>query len=135
MKHSKQLESCVFYFFNENKPEQQKRIKKQKIHKIVQNDFFIQNELTNQKKLLKVPNRRQYFYLCENTSELKLTHIDENDKKIKKINSKKDDTILLEFEERQLIYLKNYLKRVCVVGSLSSSTKYIITIIIKICHY
>ena len=52
MKSSKQLESCVFYFFNENEVTNNKFKKKQKIYKLVKIDFFIQNELTNQKKIL-----------------------------------------------------------------------------------
>jgi hypothetical protein len=119
MKHSKQLESCVFYFFNEHEVKN----KKQKIHKIVQNDFFIQNELTNHTKLLKTQNIKQHFYLCENTSHLQITHIADDDTKIKHKYSKNDDTILLEFHDRKLIYFKNYLK------ALSSSTKYLLTII------
>jgi hypothetical protein len=119
MKHNKQLDSCVFYFFNENEVKN----KRQKIHKIVQTDFFIQNELTNQQKLLKIKDKKQYFYLCENTSELKITQIDDDDRKIKHKHSKQDNTILLEFEDRKLIYFKNYLK------ALSSSTKYLLTII------
>jgi hypothetical protein len=119
MKNNKQLDTCVFYFFNEFEV----KIKKNKIHKIVQNSFFIQNELTNQQKLLKLHNTKQHFYLCENTSELKITQIYEDDRKITNTYTNQDDTILLEFQDRKLIYFKNYLK------SLASSTKYILTII------
>ena len=119
MKHNKQFETCVFYFFNET----QNKTKKHKIHKIMQNDFFIQNELTNQQKLLKIKERKTHFYLCENVSELIITHIDEEDTKIKHKNFKQDNTILLEFEDCKLIYFKNYLK------ALSSSTKYLLIII------
>ena len=109
-------EGCVFYFFNESR---KKQPKKQKIHKIVQIDFFIENELTNQKK---IDNRKNYYYVCENSRELKITEIDENSRQIKGKNIIKDNTILLEFEDRQIIYLKNYLKEL-------TSTKYIFTII------
>ena len=130
MKSSKQLESCVFYFFNENEVTNNKFKKKQKIYKLVKIDFFIQNELTNQKKILKIEDRKMYFYLCENTSELNITKIDGEDRKIQKINLKQDDTILLEFEELKLIYLKTYLKTLSEgILSLSYSTKYILTII------
>ena len=130
MKSSKQLESCVFYFFNENEVTNNKFKKKQKIYKLVKIDFFIQNELTNQKKILKIEDRKMYFYLCENTSELNITRIDGEDRKIQKINLKQDDTILLEFEELKLIYLKTYLKTLSEgILSLSYSTKYILTII------
>ena len=43
-------EGCVFYFFNE-RVEQIKKQKIKKIHKIVKLDFFVENELTNQKKI------------------------------------------------------------------------------------
>ena len=99
MKHNKQLESSVFYFFNEYEV----RNKTQKIHKIVQIDFFIQNELTNQTKLLKIPDIKQHFYLCENTSQLQITHIDDDDRQIRHKYSKHDDTILLEFDDRKVL--------------------------------
>ena len=120
---NKELESCVFYFFYEN----ELKNKKQKIHKIYKKDFFIQNELTNQQKLFNINSNtikiKQHFYIYENTSELKIAEFIEDDKNIKRNYSKKDDTILLEFEDRKLIYFKNYLK------ALSCSKKYIFTII------
>ena len=112
-------EGCVFYFFNES-VEQTKKEKPQKIYKIVKLDFFVENELTNQKK---IDNRKNYYYLCENSKELTITEIDEDSRKIKGKNRMKDKTILLQFEDRKIINLKTYLKE------LSSSTKYILTII------
>jgi hypothetical protein len=112
-------EGCVFYFFNES-VEQTKKEKSQKIYKIVKLDFFVENELTNQKK---IDNRKNYYYLCENSKELTITEIDEDSRKIKGKNRMKDNTILLQFEDRKIINLKTYLKE------LSSSTKYILTII------
>lgn len=111
------LESCVFYFFNEYEV---KHNKNKKIHKIVKNNFFIQNELTNHQKLLQTQNRKNLFYLCENTSQLKITQINEHNTQI---ITKHDDTILLEFEDCQLIYFKNYLQ------NLESPKIYILTII------
>ncbi len=119
MKTKKQLETCVFYFFNEY----ELKNKTQKINKIVQNDFYLQNELTNQQKLIQIKDRTKHFYLCENTSQLQITQIDDDDTKIQRKTSKTDDTCLLQFHERQLIYFKNYLK------ALSSSKKYLLTII------
>jgi len=121
---NKELEGSVFYFFNENI----KQIKPKKIHKIVKIDFFLENELTNQKKINKINNKKNYYYLCENSKELKITTINEDSRKIKGQNIIKDNTILLEFEDRQIIYLKPYLKE------LNSSTKYILTIIIFYKH-
>ena len=119
MKNGYYSQRCVFYFLNENEI----HAKKQKIHKIFKIDFFIDNELTNQQKVKKIHNRKNYFYLCENTSQLKITEIDKEDIKINHKNSTKDNSIILEFEDQKLIYLKNYLK------ALSPSTKYILTII------
>jgi hypothetical protein len=122
MKNEKYLETCVFYFFNEHEIQ----IKKQKIHKIVTFNLFIQNELTNHKKLFNINNRKQHFYICENVSELNITEIQENDTKIKDFISTKDNTILFEFEKRDLIYLKNYLKNIL---EEDNYTKYVLTII------
>jgi len=123
MKNNKQLETCVFYFFNES----ELKIKKQKIHKIVQIDFFIQNELTNQKKLLKIKDIQKHYYLFENISELTMINIGKEDRQILKNH---DNTILLEFQDRKLIYFKNYLKSLTENNfTLTSSKKYILTII------
>jgi hypothetical protein len=115
-------ECCVFYFFNES-VEQIKKEKTKKIHKIVKIDFLVENELTNQKKISKIDNKKNYYYLCENSKELTITEIGEDSIKIKGKNLTKDNTILLEFEDRKIIYLKPYLEK------LSSSTKYILRII------
>ena len=128
MTNDKELEGCVFYFLSEKKV----KLKKEKIHKIVSTDFLIENELTNHKKLLKMTNRKTHFYLCENSSELKITEINETDTmlNVKGKNIKKDNTVLLEFEDRKLVYLKPYLKSVYNNESpLSSFKKYILTII------
>ena len=118
MKH-KDIESCVFYFFNETTEKQKKS---NKIHKIVKKDFFIINELTNQLKLKNIQNNT-HFYLCNNNSELKLVEIQDNTHKIKSKGAPSDNTILLEFEDKNLIYLKNYLK------TLFLPQRYIYTII------
>ena len=119
MKNHKTLNSCVHYFFNEY----ENKNKKDKIHKIVKLDFWIQNELTNQHKLIKIPHFINYFYICDRISELNITQIDEEDANIVGNKITDDDTVLLEFSDRKLIYLKNYLK------TLNSSTKYILSII------
>ena len=119
MKTKKQLETCVFYFFNEY----ELKNKTQKINKIVENNFYLQNELTNQQKLIQIKDRNKYFYLCENISQLQITQINEDDTKIQHKTSKTDNTCLLQFQDRKIIYFKNYLK------ALSSSKKYLLTII------
>ena len=122
MKHIKGLVSLqgehIFYFLNDN---ENKIKKKNIIYKIVNNDFFMRNELTNINKIKKITSYKNRYYVCENSSELKIATIEDDVKTIKEIKS--DDTILINFEDRELIYLKNYLK------ALSSSTKYIFTLI------
>jgi hypothetical protein len=122
MINDKHLVNCVFYFFNEHEIQ----IKKQKIHKIVKLNFFIQNELTTHQKLFHINNRKKHFYICENASELKITEIQDDDTTIEETRSIKDNTILFEFEKRELIYLKNYLKNLL---KECNYTKYILTII------
>ena len=121
MKRGKQRDTCVFYFFKDSEPTTKNR--KNKIHKLVYNDFYIQNELTNQQKLIKLSNYSDYFYLCDNVSQLRLTEIHDDDMCINQENMYSDNTILLEFKDRNLIYLKDYLK------NLSSSNKYILAIV------
>jgi hypothetical protein len=117
-------ESCVFYFFNNDI----KIPKKKAIHKMILNNFYITNELTNIKNIKDFKN---HFYLCENSSELNIMELDDdaNSLKLSK-NVKKDDTILLKFEDRGIITLKNYLKTLTNSSyTLNSQKKYILTII------
>jgi hypothetical protein len=120
MKRGKQLDSCVFYFFNDVEPT---ITRNNKIHKIVYNDFFIQNELTNQRKLITIQNHKEHFYLCENASELKITQMRNEDTYIHRNYVQKDNTILLAFEDRNLLYFKDYIK------TLHSPNAYILTVI------
>jgi hypothetical protein len=122
MINDKNSVNCVFYYFNEHEIQ----IKKHKIHKIFTLNFFIQNELTNHQILFNIYNRKTHFYICENVSELKITEIQENDTKIEDISSTKDNTILFEFEKRNLIYLKNHLKTIL---DKCDYAKYVLTII------
>lgn len=120
MPNNKNLVGCVYFFVKDYKS----HIKKRPINKIVDNDFFIRNELTNIKKLQQLHNYKEYYYVCDNSSELDIIEFDEEDTTIHAGRYiKKDGTILLKFEDRELIYLKNYLK------ALSSSRKYIFTLI------
>ena len=73
MKNNKELECCVFYFFNEN----ELQMKKQKTHKVVKSDFFIQNEIRNHKRLSK-SNNKQHFYLCNNDNLFLYTNHNSN---------------------------------------------------------
>ena len=118
----KYLDSCVYYFFNEF--ETDKTNKTNKTFKIVPYDFFIQNELTNQQKLKKT-NYIYHFYLCNNITELRISHLDNSKTPL---FSKKDNTILLEFDKKQLTNFKDYLV------SLSSPKIYLSTIIDSYTH-
>jgi hypothetical protein len=118
-------DSCVYYFFNDSV----KRRKRHKaIHKVVLNNFYVLNELTNIKK---IREHKMNFYVCQNSSELKIMELAEDMNSLNLCKDvKKDDTILLKFEGREIIYLKNYLKDLTNGSSaLSSQKKYILTII------
>lgn len=116
--------NCIFYFLNDK----ENQVRKDKaIHKIVKLDFFMKNELTNINKLRHILEYNKHYYICENSKELRITNLQEDILDIKDIKNgkklKSDETILLIFKEREIINLKTYLK------ALSSSTKYILTII------
>ena len=118
-------ESCVYYFFNDVVKIQKK---KKAIHKMTLINFYIMNELTNIKN---IKDYKEHFYVCENSSELKIMELgdDVNSLNLSK-DIKKDDTILLSFEDRGIIYLKNYLKTLTNSScTLNSQKKYILTII------
>lgn len=111
----------IFYFLNDK----EKTIKKRKIiYKIVKNDFIMMNELTNINNIKKIIDYKNNYYVCEDSSELKIANLEDDMVDIKYIKEiKSDETLLISFEERELIYLKTYLK------GLSSSTKYIFVLI------
>jgi hypothetical protein len=115
MKHNKNLEGCVYFFLKECAPPK----KRKPIHKLVEKDFFIINELTNIQKIRLCHNQ---FYVCEASSDLHIRDSEEYDD-IYETNYKTDDSILLEFEDREIIYFKTYLKK------LNNSKKYLFTII------
>jgi hypothetical protein len=119
MKTSK-LDSCVFYFFNEHE-KQKKRII---TYKITNYDFFTNNELTNIAKIISIPTYKSMYYVCEKNDSLKIAEYKDKSYYLtsgKEIGS--DNTVLLKYEDKQLISLKKYLK------ALSSPRKYIFTII------
>jgi hypothetical protein len=120
-KNDDKSNSCVFYFFNENEIINEIPNKK-KTYKMIKINFFTKNELTIHRKILKINNRKQYFYICENDSELK------------KLGTKsKNDTILLEFEERELTNFKKYLNNISNDFFTSYSSKMYVSTII--CFY
>ena len=117
------LESCVYFHLKDYK--KTKLRKKKIINKIVTLDFFVKNELTNMKKIEQIKDYKKYYYICENSSELLLTELDENVNYLKSNkNTILDNSILFKYEDTELIYLKNYLK-----ASLSRPKIYILNLI------
>jgi len=101
------MSSGVFYFFNDSKRSNNDTPdKNKKINKVVELDFYIQNELTNVKRIKQFTNS---FYTCSNSSELNAVEVNENKLRVGK---KTSTTLLLEFENRKLTYLKTYLKNI-----------------------
>jgi hypothetical protein len=118
-----ELESCVYFHLKDYK--KPKLRKKKIINKIVTLDFFVKNELTNIEKIKTIPHYKKYYYICENSSELLITEIDENVNYFKSNkNTSVDNSILFKYEDTELIYLKNHLK-----ASLSSPKIYILNLI------
>jgi hypothetical protein len=117
------IESCVYYHLKDNnKPNPRK---KKIINKIVSLDFFVKNELTNIEKIKTIQNYKKYYYVCENSSELLVAELDENVNYLKSNkNTSVDNSILLKYEDNELIYLKNYLK-----SSLSRPKIYILNLL------
>lgn len=110
--------NCVYYFFNYIQPQ-----KKQKFqYKTVPFNFFIQNELTNCSQLLDIADRKNRFYVCEDFSDLRIAEVDTDNINDEFIGETPIQSILLEFDNMQLTYLKNYLKTL-------HPSKYICTII------
>jgi len=118
-----ELESCVYYHLKDNnKPNPRK---KKIINKIVTLDSFVKNELTNIEKIKTIPHYKKYYYVCENSSELLVAELDENVNYLKTSkNTSVDNSILLKYEDNELIYLKNYLK-----SSLSRPKIYILKMV------
>jgi hypothetical protein len=108
----------IFYYLNYN---DEICIKKKPIHKISKMDFFIRNELTNISKIKKVADYKHFYYVCENSSELKITQIEDDIINTQELRT--DENVLMKFDNIELTYLKNYLK------TLSSPTKYVYAII------
>jgi hypothetical protein len=115
------MEGCVFYFLNEPKLTK----KKKTINKILSLDFFVSNELKNVNKMYKIPHYKHFFYLFNKTSELKLTKLDDHSQYLQCASELASiyPNVLLSYDDRGIIYLKNYLK------ALSSPKIYISSLI------
>lgn len=114
--NKKEFNNYVFYSNN-----QIEKKKTTSIHKLTAKTFYTMNELTN---IDKIKDFRTYFNVCENSSELTIMELEEEMENLNYSQEiQTDNTILLKFSNRELIYFKNNLK------ALSSSKIYILTII------
>ena len=113
-------EGCVFYVFNKcNKIK-----KKEKLHNLRNNNFFLQNELTNTRHITNINNYKRYYYVCDNSSLLKITEICDDTVCISSTKRiKKDNNILITFEALELTNFKHYLR------TLKNPTTYVYTIV------
>jgi hypothetical protein len=112
------FDGCVFYFLNVSLKKKQKSLYK---YNLTTKSFYIINELTN---TIKIKEFNKHFNVCESSSELTIMELEEEMQNLSLCHKiKEDNTILLKFADRELIYFKNYLK------ALSSSKIYILTII------
>ena len=115
------IKICVYYFFNETDNKEKKNKMRYKITTL---DLFTNNELTNINKIQKCQNYKSMFYICEKSDPLKIAKYEEE---FNYLDSGRaignDNTILLKYEDLELLSLKNYLK------ALSSSKKYIYSVI------
>ena len=110
---------CTYYFFNEY---ENILLEKKIVNKIVKNDFFITNELTNVEKLY---NYKEFYYVCEKSSKLKITKYNHNSNYLTSGEDiKDDDMLLLRFENRDIQKFKNYLK------NMNSPTIYVYNVFI-----
>jgi hypothetical protein len=108
-----QLQSCV-YFFPKNtntNTNTNTKIKPRYNNLLVQNSFWISNELTNIKNLYSIKKYKTYFYIPENIDYLKVAEYT-SDYDI--INSgtilSNHESILFKFKISNIIYFKTYLK-------------------------
>ena len=109
-------EECIYYFFNKNKNNQcqlketkkTKQTKKQFISKLINFDFFMQNEIYITNKLREVLDYKQKFYLFDS---------------IENTQGIRDTSVLIRYENMGLIKFDIY------QSSLSCSRIYINTII------
>jgi hypothetical protein len=111
------------YFFQGNNDETNENIKRQ-LTKIVKKDFYIENEIINVERLKKIEDIKKYCYTFESVEKMQIAEMEDGVYNLKQIRKIKDDeNVLFKFENKQLIYLENYLK------TLISARKYIFILI------
>lgn len=118
------LKNKILFF----EPSQKTKKKTKNISKIVDIDFFLLNELENVKKIQRIDGHQNHFYTFYNAQKTQMNVLDENSddefgvdnpfQTNKKVRNT-DEDMLLQFEDRQLVYFDGYLK------SLSCTKKYL----------
>ena len=116
-----QNNSCVYYHIDEY----ESHIPQYKIHKVLKYDFWLENEIKNQKKIINIDNWQDFFYTFQSASKLELTNnvININNQKELVNDNNVNNIQLLEYNDLELKPFKRYLKQ------LSNPTKYISSII------
>lgn len=129
MQHTNKLNeyknNCIFFCLNNKNTDNNKECsisqQKKSIHKIAKIDLFVNNELTNVNKIRNITNYKLHYYVCNNSTELKISHI--NDNTIIGNDITTDNHILLQFDNIELNCLKSYL------NNIGSATKHIYALI------
>lgn len=115
----------IYYFLSKKHNDSNVSIRKP-IYKIVDKNFFTMNELTNQQIIVNnIHEWDKHFYIYKCSNDLNIVELNEDDNiyHANKRTLEKDNTLLLEYDGREIIYLKNHLK------ALSSPKIYILSLI------
>jgi hypothetical protein len=119
------LKNKILFFQPSKVPKKQSK----NISKIVDIDFFLLNELENTKKIQRIDGYENHFYTFYNAQTTQINVLENQDsdddfaidnpfQTNKKLQNSAED-MLLQFEDRELIYFDGYLK------SLSCTKKYL----------
>ena len=121
----KNMYSNVYYFIsnnnNNNNNNNNKNNKNKNISKIVTSHFFTTNEILNVNKIKNIENYKSHYNVFNNTKKLTIAQYDEDTHA--HLRDKKDNSILLQYNNIPILYLNSYLK------ALSSSRKYIFQLV------
>ncbi len=101
--NSKKYE-CVYYFLDDST---QPKKKTDKSYKLVPRDFYLENKLTNIKRIQQF---KYHFYVPLNNYNLTINELDDYDSELNGTHLQNDKTtLLLEFDNIELTNLKSYL--------------------------
>jgi hypothetical protein len=101
--------NCVYYFYNKLDQKKNKNKNKYKYQTVAFN-FFIDNELTNQTKILSLNTNNintniNRFYVCKEFYNLKMAEVESD---IEIDIADKNRSILLQFDNIDILHLKKY---------------------------